>query len=62
MAIKSVCLPGRFVPGAVLIAYDRDGHDDAVDAQFVRRGNAIIKLAIRSHRELDRTRQLVVPQ
>jgi hypothetical protein len=62
MAIKSIGLPGRFVPGAVLIADDRDGHDDALDAQLIRGGNAIIELAVRSHRELDRTRQLVVPQ
>src|ERR1051326_5123469 len=62
VAVERVGLPGRLVPLAVLVSDDRDGHDDAVAAQMVGRGDAVVELPFGADRELDGAREVVVPK
>src|SRR3712207_8311038 len=43
VAVEGVGPPGRLVPRAVLVADDLDGDDDAVDAELVRGGDAVVQ-------------------
>src|SRR5690242_11013941 len=62
VAVERLCLPRGAVPVAILVADDLHRHDHDVGAELVRRRNPVVKLPARLDRELDRARELVVPQ
>src|SRR5205823_849020 len=61
IAVERPRLPGLLVPLA-LAADHLDGHDRALRAQLVCRGDAVIEAAGGVNRELNRARQLVCDQ
>ena len=61
VTVECLGLPRRAVPLAVLISNDRDGDDDAVAAELVGGGDAVVEPPFGTHGELDRARQFVIP-
>jgi hypothetical protein len=62
VSIERFSLPCRLVPCPILIADDLDRHDDAVAAELIGGGDAIVEFSVSAGRELDRARQVILPK
>jgi hypothetical protein len=61
VSVERFGLPRRLVPRSVLIADDLHRHDNAVAAELVSRGYAVVEFSVGARCEFDRPRQVIVP-